>query len=468
MSHELRKAMLTALSVAVIGGFFNTFGDYQQLRISVPSFTNTWQIYNVPLDGQSEPFKLTRSSAAFKDLSRAAVILVEFSDEKITTTPEQWRRLVFNGETPSVNQFYKDSSQGKFQIIPILEHSGLANDGVIQVTLDRKHPNNGNALTPETYEAIDMAIEGAAAYLSLEGLDVNQDTILQPEEVIWIVVFAGFEDLYKKSGENSSSGFSHELRSYGRIQGYQMTEFVQIGELYYEDPWLKESGITTHGILTHEIGHILGLPDLYDTDYSSQGVGLFSLMGNGDKLFYRNGKMGEAPSDLDPWSKIYLGFVEPMIVNVSGEYNLQSNKGENPQVLIIPTEISGEYFILENRYFENQDEGLGLFSKSGGVLIWHVDETLIFRRIDQNIVNDDESQKAIDLEESSEEFLGYRELDQQPSDDVQDLFYRKEGVSLFNGESRPSSNLNNGNASGIEVEILEDGDEAKIRVLLKK
>ncbi len=468
MSHEFRKAMLTALSVVVIGGFFNTFDDYQLRPISVPSFTNTRQVYRLPVEGQGEPFKLTRSSAPFKNMSPAAVILVGFSDEQITTTPEQWRRLVFSEEKPSVNQYYKDSSQGKFEIVPIIEHSGLANDGVIQVTLDLKHPNNGNVLTTETYEAIDKAIEGAAGYLSLQGLDINQDKTLQPEEVIWIVVFAGFEDLYKKAGEKSSSGFSHEISTYNRIQGYQITEFIQIGELYYEDPWLKKSGITTHGILTHEIGHILGLPDLYDTDYSSQGVGLFSLMGNGDKLFYRNGKMGEAPSDLDPWSKSYLGFVDPMIVSVSGEYKIQSNELGKPDILIIPTEISGEYFVVENRYLENQDEGLGLFSKGGGVLIWHVDETLIFKRIDQNIVNNDENQKGIDLEESSEALLGYRELDQKPTDNIMDPYYRENGISLFNDETQPSSKLNNGNDSGVEIRVVEDGENAKIMVLLKK
>lgn len=441
MSHELRKAMLTALSLVAIGGFYNHFGDYQQHRISVPLFTSSEQVYHLPVLSSLEPFTTNHYLSSDKSPLRTAVILVEFSDQKMTTTPEQWRRLVFSADEPSVYQYYRDSSQGKLSLIPVVEHSGMANDGVIQVALDMKHPNNGSILKTENYEGIYSAIKEAANYLSLESFDTNGDKIIQSKEVIWVVVFAGYEDLYKKDGEKSSSGFSHELRNYGEIQGYKVTDFVQVGELYCEDLWTGISSISTHGILTHEIGHILGLPDLYDTDYSSQGVGLYSLMGNGDKLFYAYGKMGEAPSDLDPWSKIYLGFVKPQIINVSGEYLISANSWGGSEILLVPTQVAGEYFLIENRQFKGQDEGLSLFSNNEGVLIWHIDEKIIFSRLNENKVNEDENHKGVDL---------------------------AEGVSLFGDNTIPSSKLNNGNSSGISIDVLESGDTAKILILLQK
>lgn len=468
MSHELRKAMLTAISLVAIGGFYNLFGDYQQHPTSVPLFTHHIQIQRLPVQNRLAPYTVNQYLTSSQTPLRVGVILVEFSDQKITTTPDEWRRLVFSVDNPSVNQFFTDSSQGKLFFIPIVEHSGIANDGVLQVALDMKHPNNGSVLKPETYEGIYNAIKKAADGLSFEALDRNGDKTLEADEVIWLVVFAGYEDLYKKTGENASSGFSHDLRNYDRIQGYRVTDFVQVGELYYEDPWLGQSGITTHGILTHEIGHIVGLPDLYDTDYSSQGVGLFSLMGNGDKLFYQSGKMGEAPSDLDPWSKIYLGFVKPTVISASGTYQLASNQWGTSDIILVPTEVTGEYFLVENRQLKNEDKGLSLFSANGGVLIWHIDENMLFKRLNENKVNEDESHKGVDLEESSEAALGYEALNRESNENSMDFFYRKNGVNLFNDETQPSSKLNNDSASGILIEVIEDGDLAKIEIVLQK
>jgi len=57
------------------------------------------------------------------------------------------------------------------------------------------------------------------------------------------------------------------------------------------------------GTVAHETGHGFGLPDLYDTDGSSEGVGEFSLMGSG------NYTSPSSPSRMDAWSLNELGWV---------------------------------------------------------------------------------------------------------------------------------------------------------------
>ncbi len=59
------------------------------------------------------------------------------------------------------------------------------------------------------------------------------------------------------------------------------------------------------GIFLHEIGHLLGLPDLYDTDGGSAGIGQWSMMSGGWTL-----DGARTPADFDAWSKIQLGFAD--------------------------------------------------------------------------------------------------------------------------------------------------------------
>ena len=70
---------------------------------------------------------------------------------------------------------------------------------------------------------------------------------------------------------------------------------------YTIQPELYGTGtsISTIGVFAHEFGHALGLPDLYDTDYTSEGVGNWSLMAGGS-WNYSGGNGGNRPAHLDP------------------------------------------------------------------------------------------------------------------------------------------------------------------------
>src|SRR5213595_1600513 len=64
--------------------------------------------------------------------------------------------------------------------------------------------------------------------------------------------------------------------------------------------------LTSFGVLCHEFGHLLGLPELYAPgDHPQEGVGVWDLMGQGTWLGH-----GEHPPHLSAWSKLQLGWVE--------------------------------------------------------------------------------------------------------------------------------------------------------------
>jgi hypothetical protein len=136
-------------------------------------------------------------------------------------------------------------------------------------------------------------------------------------------------------------------------------------------PETQDGVQTTMGIFAHEYGHALGLPDLYDTDYTSEGVGQWSLMASGN--WNSVSREGDRPGHLDPWSKYKLGWITPFQVQgtlwntpiyqaSSYAYIYQLRTGSPAK--------GGEYFLVENRQKAGFDEGL----PGAGLLIWHIDE----------------------------------------------------------------------------------------------
>ncbi|MEU3404898.1 immune inhibitor A domain-containing protein [Streptomyces sp. NPDC006670] len=63
------------------------------------------------------------------------------------------------------------------------------------------------------------------------------------------------------------------------------------------------------GLFSHEFGHDLGLPDLYSSD-GDNAVNFWSLMSSASYLGKGPNTTGRFPGDLDPWSKLQLGWLD--------------------------------------------------------------------------------------------------------------------------------------------------------------
>ncbi len=137
------------------------------------------------------------------------------------------------------------------------------------------------------------------------------------------------------------------------------------------------------GTVAHETGHGFGLPDLYDTDGASEGVGEFSLMGSG------NYTSPSSPSRMDAWSLNELGWVIVTPRTTGGAYTFGPAKPAVDTALFVPVGGSnprGEYFLLENRQGVLSDSAMIRYhcqvwyasanpptSCGGGLIVWHVD-----------------------------------------------------------------------------------------------
>lgn len=133
----------------------------------------------------------------------------------------------------------------------------------------------------------------------------------------------------------------------------------------------KEGAFTGIGDLAHEFGHILGLPDLYDTDAEGSGGtcrglwGTLSLMDRGNAS-----DGGHTPPNLCAADLQTLGIGRPEPLQKKGDYQLEP-LSENGRYYIIETPTQDESFLLECRKAEGRD----LFLGGEGLLITHVDRS---------------------------------------------------------------------------------------------
>ncbi len=138
---------------------------------------------------------------------------------------------------------------------------------------------------------------------------------------------------------------------------------------YHTEPALwgtSGTSIVRFGVIAHETGHFFGLPDLYDTDQSGEGIGSWGMMAN--SWGFDNTQLH--PPHFCVWSKIFLGWVTPTVINAPGIYTIDQVE-TNPQVYRVDNGYpSGEYMLIENR----QPAGIETAIPQGGLCVYHIDD----------------------------------------------------------------------------------------------
>ena len=257
-----------------------------------------------------------------------------------------------------------------------------------------------------------------------------------------------------------------------------------------------------NGLLAKFFGHQLGLPGLSNFAEGVPALGSWSLMDvGGNALGYvRTDSLawmrGFAPPHPMAWSKMQLGWIEPVVVRRDTVLSLLATdrSGDLPKAVRIPIDVR-EYFLLENRQQRGQrgvvegedeekvwidpdqiviDEGVWVameeydaFVPGSGVLIWHVDEGVMARAEDPNAANNQLHWKGIALEEAD----GYRDIgDPRRAWELQvdgwpdDPFFAG-GQTLFGPATQPDSRSNREWETGIAIEVLSAlGDTMQVAI----
>ncbi|MFN4182098.1 MAG: Ig-like domain-containing protein, partial [bacterium] len=198
------------------------------------------------------------------------------------------------------------------------------------------------------------------------------------------------------------------------------------------------------GVVVHEFGHNLGLPDLYS--YFWSGAGIWSLMAIGN--MGGDLRHPDSPTSLDAWSRVVLDWTIPDVkTGVSEDIELFPFLSSSDKIFKLPARgdpFAQEYFLLEYRGKESWDR----YIPQSGMLIWHIDETAPW---------DQKGSPPENFHVKPVQADGRRDLENRKNNgDAGDPYPGSTGNHNFDQGSNPNSNLKNGQPSGVAVTNIQE------------
>lgn len=298
---------------------------------------------------------------------RFLVILVQFKDLYFAIeSPENmfFNLLNQNGysandATGSVRDYFYENSSGMFDpLFDVIGPVTLSNEVAYYGANKADGENDFNRAREMVVEAVRLADNELGVDFSQ--YDNDGDGVIDNI----FIYFAGYNE--------AEGGPDHTIWPHAWTTGDKsiIVDGVQTNSYACTSELRGASGSTMAGIGTycHEFGHVIGLPDFYDTDGiengEARGLGPFSLMSEGN---YNHA--GRTPPYLTTVERILVGWRQNEIQEFDneGEYRLDPVSGNH--AFAVPTSNDNEFFIYEYR----QRTGWDMFIPSSGLLIFHID-----------------------------------------------------------------------------------------------
>lgn len=323
----------------------------------------------VQLARSRQMVQMASSGAPAVGTRKMLLILVDFPDYPFQKTKADFELLMNqlnytdDGRYGSVRDFYRENSFGQLDLI----HDVV---GVYRLQYERAY-YGGNTDYSNDNDPWTMAREAvtmADADVNFADYDNDGDGRVD-----------GVHIIYAGPGEEAGGGgdciWAHSSQVSVIVDGVRTYR-------YSCSPEIRGSGgskMTHIGVICHEIGHVLGAMDFYDTNYGTggqyPGTGNWDLMASGSW----NGD-GACPAHFNPYTKIYdYGWAAPADGNQAASFTLGAKSKEG--FVRIDTSTDGEFFLLEYR----AKSGFDLYVPYHGLMVYRASDGL--SRMSTNTLN---------------------------------------------------------------------------------
>lgn len=344
---------------------------------------------------------------------KGLVILVEYQDVAFRLDdPHDYFSRMLNedgfsdyGATGCAAEYFRFNSMNEFR--PVFDVYGP-----VKLSRNRSYygqnDNWGNDSHPE--QMVIEALNALDPEVDFSQYDCDNDGLIDN-------VFIFYADRGESSGGGPETVWPHANSLSKLNESGHVFDGVEADRYGCTNEWTgsRPDGV---GTFIHEFGHILGLPDIYATTYTSAFTpGEWSVMDYGS---YNNS--GMTPPLYGAFERYALGWIEPRPIDRA--VTAQLAPVEDNAAGIIRTGKDTEFFLVENR----QQTGWDTYIPGHGMLVWHIDYNE--RVWNSNAVNNIGAHQYVDLEEAD----GKR----TDSTRAGDAFPGTEGITSFTASTRPS------------------------------
>ncbi|MDE6217674.1 MAG: M6 family metalloprotease domain-containing protein, partial [Muribaculaceae bacterium] len=378
--------------------------------------------------------------------------LVEFQDQKFAlnigdpkeriTEMLNGDNYTFQGAEGSAREFYRYTSAGKFTpkfnvVGPVV----CSKNEVEYVTPSEKDYLPGST-TQECYPASRMIEE--AVKLVDDEIDFSKYDMDSDGFVDFVYVF--FAGRGATTGGNSKTTiWPHAFTLTAGIGAPVELDGVKINRYCCSAETGSKGKLSGIGTFCHEFGHVLGLPDLYDTANNGQvskcfTPGSYDCMDAGN---YNNSE--HTPATFSIYEQYALEWTKPVEITGSANITMIPLAARPFGYKVNTNRAKTEYFMLENRGPIAND----YYLEGHGMLAWHIDFNL--DAWTRNVPNNLADHQRIDIEEA----------DASPdiSSRAGDVFPGTAGVHEFQSFGRPGFCDWDYEGTGYEItEIIRHAD----------
>ncbi len=315
---------------------------------------------------------------------RGLVILVNFTDVTFKTINTQAAmhdlmnstNYTYNNATGSVREFFKTQSNGAY--LPNFDVVGPYN-----LDYNRAHYGANSGEAGSDVLAANMVIEACKA-ADADGVDFtlyNNDGDSYVDFVYVIYAGVGEADANPKKADAiwPHNWTISSARYYGnctytasqcKVDGLTINNYACSGEM---------EGTNTYrcpiGTITHEFGHVLGLPDYYVTDENASNEGKDYTPGAWHIMDYGSyNNDGRTPPNYSPHDKYFFGWSTPTLLAKDEKKNctLTTTYGSAYQITggtaLKAATAASRVWYLENR----QKTGWDKYLPGHGMVVWEV------------------------------------------------------------------------------------------------